>query len=534
MQEFAEIASVAEEVGLDRFPADALIAFHAPGLPAIVADILDVQDNGDSYAWMLQMAPSNATFDAPETGCRSPTQVYHHPTRCLAIETDAELDASSLQGNGMTAFVKVSSVLSELQANTSERSNRAVPQLKMTTNMSQGENSSADSCPEGSHKTPLNTYFVTMDSVTVKRLAKYSNELGSFIEVGFPKSRLPASVPFVKSDMEAQRMFEDVLNSTEFFSTWAKLATKASPLNGTFAMPGLYEASECFERYRQQVLDDDIQPKGIEQVPANAMLVFDGPGQDGVVADVFDVIDNGDSYLWHLRVAPSQAPMDTREGECHPYQSLETPHYHHVSRCLGVDFTSPLDMSLVNGTSITAFVRLGPLIDTGIVAVGADLIGSAGADAAVDVGADVASDAASDVASDVASDAGSDGTEMEAGGQFPDDVASDAGSDGTEMEADGDPADNNAENNNEANQQPQNNSVKKNCMTGGVAGGVVEGIGDELKQGTKDVENGESPLSKDNLISNAKSAGGSAVKGAFKGCVAYGVGKATGIISGRR
>ena len=399
MEKFPELASAAEETGLERFSADALIAFHAPGLPAIVADILRVDDIGDSYVWDVQMAPSNATIDAPETGCRSPGQVYHHPTRCLAIETGTELDASSLRGNGMTAFVKVSSALSELHADKTRRSNRALPQLKTATNMSQEENSLEESCPEGSHKTPLNTYFVTMDTVTVNRLEEYADELGSFIQVGFPKSRLPASIPFAKSDMEARQMFEDVLNSTEFFSTWAKLATKASPLNGTFAMPWLNEASQCFERYQQQVLDDDLEAKGIDQVPSNAMLVFDVPGQEGVVADVFDVIDAGDSYLWHLRVAPSQAPMDTREGECHPYQSLKNPHYHHVSRCLGADVTS-LDVDRVNGTGMTAFVRIGPLVDTGIVAVGADLIGSAGADAAVDAGVDVASDVASDAGSD--------------------------------------------------------------------------------------------------------------------------------------
>jgi hypothetical protein len=145
---------------------------------------------------------------------------------------------------------------------------------------------------------------------------------------------------------------------------------------------------------------------------------------------VFSVVLEPDGFVFRLLPVADADPKILPEGQCHSYQNLSTPHFHHVSTCLEYDANWVVGQNGTQGSGLTAFIKLGPLIDAGVAAVGADALAGAGADAAVGAGADAAAgagvDAAADAGADVASDAGYDG----------DDIVSNASSDGASDRAD--------------------------------------------------------------------------------------------------
>jgi hypothetical protein len=250
-------------------------------------------------------------------------------------------------------------------------------------------------CPEGEHVPALNTYFVTTSSVNVSELPeRYNPAFGDFLAITIPKSSLPPTIPFVKTSMTDGAVYQDVLNSTDFFDMWGELSKKADPENGTFAMPGLDEAHWCFRKYKDQ-FDPLASGKGLSQAPANAMLVFESDSRETFVADIFSVEKDADAYTLHARLAPANATLDNKEGVCHLYQSVYDPHYHHRSSCLqilpAVEITAT---EAINGKGMTAFIRLTPAVGLGVgelvfaAAEGVgDLIAAGGAEAG---GAEVA------------------------------------------------------------------------------------------------------------------------------------------------
>ena len=272
-------------------------------------------------------------------------------------------------------------------------------------------------CPEGEHVPALNTYFVTTSSVNVSELPeRYNPAFGDFLAITIPKSSLPPTIPFVKTSMTDGAVYQDVLNSTDFFDMWGELSKKADPENGTFAMPGLDEAHWCFRKYKDQ-FDPLASGKGLSQAPANAMLVFESDSRETFVADIFSVEKDADAYTLHARLAPANATLDNKEGVCHLYQSVYDPHYHHRSSCLQIIPAVEITASeAINGKGMTAFIRLTPIVDTaaligGIVDGVGDLIAAGGAEAG---GAEVAADGA-EVAADGAEAGGNEGAGEEGG-----------------------------------------------------------------------------------------------------------------------
>ena len=281
-------------------------------------------------------------------------------------------------------------------------------------------------CPEGEHNAALNTYFLTTSRVNVSDLPNpYKQEFGRFFEITIPKSSLPPTVPFVKTVMGEGKVYEDVLDSSEFLEMWSKLSATADPDNGTFAMPGLDEAHWCFQQYKAK-FDALASGKGLTKSPANAMLSFDTDSRDTLVADIFSVIDAGESYLMHVRLAPTNATMDMNESECHSYQSVNDPHYHHRSRCLAIETDEELISSEdVNGRGMTAFIKITPIVDSAVVAGIAEVASDVAADAGVDAAVDTATDTAADTASDSATDTASDTTSDTSDGDSSDDSSND-------------------------------------------------------------------------------------------------------------
>ena len=272
-------------------------------------------------------------------------------------------------------------------------------------------------CPEGEHVPALNTYFVTTSSVNVSELPeRYNPAFGDFLAITIPKSSLPPTIPFVKTSMTDGAVYQDVLNSTDFFDMWGELSKKADPENGTFAMPGLDEAHWCFRKYKDQ-FDPLASGKGLSQAPANAMLVFESDSRETFVADIFSVEKDADAYTLHARLAPANATLDNKEGVCHLYQSVYDPHYHHRSSCLQIIPAVEITASeAINGKGMTAFIRLTPIVDTGAAIVGlvegvGDLLAAGGAEAG---GAEVAADGA-EVAADGAEAGGNEGAGEEGG-----------------------------------------------------------------------------------------------------------------------
>ncbi|KAI8100955.1 hypothetical protein M9434_005339 [Picochlorum sp. BPE23] len=517
-QELAQ--ELAEKRGSQAtFPANALIVFHTPIHRGLVADILEVYATEEDYVMRIRVAEDEHRIAAPEFECLDEKSlenpIYHHPTRCLQLETESVLSESNMDGYGFTAFVKVESVFGKSR---DARQARRFPRKENAT-------VEVSPCPEGSHRTPLNTYFVTTDSGSLRPLPGYAEDLpGDFVAITVPKSRLPASIPFVKNDLNEGRMYQDILNATDFFATWTNLAKQASPGNGTFAMPGMDEAHQCFQRY--QSIFEDISGKGLESTPSNALFVFGSSQNEAFVADIFDVLDVGDSFEWHVRLAPGNSRMNVKEGECHDFQSFEQSHYHHASKCLVMQSNNTVVE--LDGVPMTAFIRLTPfvgavavgLVEAAEVAAAAVEVAEAGA-AAVEVAeagaAAVEVAEAGAAAAEAAETGAAEAAEAaEAGESFASAVeAGEAAIEEVEVSGVG------------PTRLARLKGALTKCFRGWVAAGAVESILDGSKQGiaTAITDREDANVMEKIYYKLEGSPLGSFVKGALKGCVTAAVAK---------
>lgn len=284
---------------------------------------------------------------------------------------------------------------------------------------SDSENSSfalSDACDASAeHDDSLITYILTVGDYTLQ-------PGGDFINVYVPNESLPSSMPYVINDVKNGALYQNLLNTTMFLEDWSLLSSQVNESNGEFAMPGYAAARQCYQDYE---LAAESSP-----VPPNAMVVRHDDDKVERLVHVFSVVSEPDGFVFRLLPVVDADPKILPEGQCHSYQNLSTPHFHHVSTCLEYDANWVVGQNGTQGSGLTAFIKLGPLIDAGVAAVGADALAGAGADAAVGAGADAAAgagvDAAADAGADVASDAGYDG----------DDIVSNASSDGASDRAD--------------------------------------------------------------------------------------------------
>ena len=550
MDRYQELAQeLAEKRGSQAtFPANALIVFHTPIHRGLVADILEVYATEEDYVMRIRVAKDEHRIAAPEFECLDEKSlenpIYHHPTRCLQVETDVVLSESNMDGHGFTAFVKVESVFGKSR---DARQARRLPRKENAT-------VEVSPCPEGSHRTPLNTYFVTTDSGSLRPLPGYAEDLsGNFVAITIPKSRLPAAIPFVKNDLNEGRMYQDILNATDFFASWTNLAKQASPGNGTFAMPGLDEAHQCFQRYKG--IFKDASAKGLESTPSNALFVFGSSQNDAFVADIFDVRDVGDSFEWHVRLAPGNSRLNVKEGECHDFQSLEQSHYHHASKCLVTQSNNTVVE--LNGVPMTAFIRITPVVAAAAVEgalLAAEIVEGAEAAAVVVEGAEAAAAAvegaeaaAAAVEGAEAAAAAAEGAEAgvevgeaaEAGDSFA--TAAEAGDSfataaeaGDSFATAGEAAEAAIEEVELSGVDPTRLARLKGALTqctkGYVAAGTIEAIGDAGKQlpATAITDREDADIAQKVLNKLEGSPVGSFVKGAIKGCVTAGVNKILG------
>lgn len=277
------------------------------------------------------------------------------------------------------------------------------------------------------HDDGLITYVLTINDFVIQR----DPENSEFVEVTVPKESLPSVMPYLLNDAQNGALYQDVLNTTMFLEDWSTLSLQANETAGEFAMPGYAAAKQCYSEYEVDATSSSVPP--------NAMVIRHDEQNVERLVHVYSVTEEPESFVFRLLPVIDENPRIMQEGQCHPYQSMSDPHFHHVSTCLEYDANWIVGQNATEGSGLTAFIKLGPLIDTGLVAVGTDLIASAGADAAVDAGADAVVDAGADAASDAGADAASDasgGTEMEAG-YDGDDIVSDGGSsDGASDRAD--------------------------------------------------------------------------------------------------
>ena len=266
------------------------------------------------------------------------------------------------------------------------------------------------------HNDNLVTYILSVGQYEI--LPKPSSE---FVDVVVPKDSLPAVMPYVINDVKHGVFDENLLNTTMFLEDWSALCLQMNETNGEFAMPGYAAAQQCYKEYRGVIQ--------ASTTPPNAMVIRND--EEGVhrFVHVYNVTEEPERFVFTMLPVTEDNPQILPEGQCHSYQNLSSPHFHHASTCSEYDANWIIGQNGTRGSGLTAFIKLGPLIDTA-VGVGVDAAidagADAGADAAVDAGADAASDAGADTASDVSSDSGYNG----------DDIVSDASSDGASDRAD--------------------------------------------------------------------------------------------------
>lgn len=300
------------------------------------------------------------------------------------------------------------------------------------------------------HSDNLITYILSVEDYTIQQKPGSSE----FIDVFVPKESLPSAMPYLINDVQKGSLYEDVLNTTMFLEDWSVLSSQTNVTNGEFAMPGYAAAKQCYSDYEVKAT--------ASSVPPNAMVVRHDEDNVERLVHVYSVTEEPDRFVFTLLPVADENPRILPEGQCHLYQNMTDPHFHHVSACLEYDANWIVEQNGTQGSGLTAFIKLGPIIDTGAAAIGADLIGSAGADAAVDAGVDAGVDAASDAGADAASDAGSDA------GYDGDDILSDGGSsDGASDRADTMIGE----------EQPQRGGGPGIGTAAGLAGGTVATVG---------------------------------------------------------
>ena len=284
-----------------------------------------------------------------------------------------------------------------------------------SSNTALGTSSVCDTSVE--HDDSLITYVLSVGEYEMKQRPG-----AEFIDVFVPRESLPSTMPYLINDVKDGALYENVLNTTMFLEDWSALSLQTNESNGEFAMPAYAAAKQCYQDY-------DVTAQA-SSTPPNAMVIRHDETNVDRLVHVYNVTEEADRFVFTLLPVRDDEPSILREGGCHPRQNMSAPHFHHVSTCTEYDANWVVGENGMRGTGLTAFIKLGPLIDTGVAAVGADLIASGGADAAVDAGVDAGVDAASDAGSDAVSDATSDS------GYNGDDIVSDASSDGASDRAD--------------------------------------------------------------------------------------------------
>ena len=262
------------------------------------------------------------------------------------------------------------------------------------------------------HDSSLITYILSVGEFEISR--KPGEE---FVEVYVPEGSLPPVMPYVVNDVKNGTLFQNLLNTTMFLEDWSVLSSQANASAGEFAMPAYAAAKQCYKDYQYIVTSSPA--------PANAMIVFHDEDTVERLSHVYSVSEEPGGFLFTVLPVTDQSPETLPEGQCHSYQNLSSPHFHHASTCLQYDANWAVSENKVAGSGLTAFIKFGPILDSGAAALVGDLVAGGASDAATDAAVDVASDVASDGGSDAASDIASDG-----GSDAASDVNSDAGSDG--------------------------------------------------------------------------------------------------------
>ena len=259
------------------------------------------------------------------------------------------------------------------------------------------------------HDDSLVTYILSMDEYELRQ--RPGTE---FIDVYVSKDSLPSSMPYLINDVKNGVLFENLLNTTMFLEDWSILSSQTTASLGEFAMPGYAAAKQCYQDYELDATS--------ATTPPNAMVIRDDEPNVERLVHVYNVTEEPDRFIFTLLPVKDEKPTILPEGQCHTYQNLSSPHFHHVSNCLEYDADWIVGQNGTRGVGLTAFIKLGPVVDSGLIAAGTDLLASGGTEAAVDAGVDAGADAGADAASD----AGYDG----------DDIVSDASSDGASDRSD--------------------------------------------------------------------------------------------------
>ena len=209
-------------------------------------------------------------------------------------------------------------------------------------------------CPPGQHATPVVTYILQSSSATLVALKDgYKGWKGEFASLKMAPDTLPLTIPYLTNQIGKGKLFEDVLNTTQFLDDWAALSEKADPSQSQFAMPGQAVSNQCYKQYHNESTEVEM-----DIVPSNALVRINADPSKAILVDIFDVsVAEDGSYVFILRQAPEYSEIMVPEGQCHAWQSLILPHYHHTSKCMDIILDWNVEKSMVTGQGITMFMK---------------------------------------------------------------------------------------------------------------------------------------------------------------------------------
>ena len=241
------------------------------------------------------------------------------------------------------------------------------------------------------HDTSLITYILSIGEYEIQRASGEEE----FVEVYVPKDSLPPVMPYVINDKKNGTLYENLLNTTMFLEDWSILSAQGNTSQGQFAMPAYAAAKQCYKDYQYVAKSSPV--------PANAMVIFHDEDNVEKLSHVYSVTDEPDRFVFTMLPVTDEAPVTLPEGQCHPYQNLSTPHFHHASTCLEYDANWVVGDNKAKGSGLTAFIKLGPLVDIGAGAVVGGLIAGEESDGVTDAGSDAGYDG-DDIVSNASSD----------------------------------------------------------------------------------------------------------------------------------
>ena len=214
------------------------------------------------------------------------------------------------------------------------------------------ENINRIKCKEGEHDDIIITYILQASRVTVKVLDQRTSSTSTFVEMEIPKDSLTSTMPYLTNDNAYGKLYQDVLNTTQFMDDWVEMSSRGDSASGPFANPMEAAANQCYKEYQTEVKD-------YIEAPPNAMIRFQNDAGRALLVDIFNVESRGASYLLTGRVAPPSSTLDVPEGQCHSKQDLDSPHYHHVSTCSDIVLEYNIEEASqeINGYGMTAFVK---------------------------------------------------------------------------------------------------------------------------------------------------------------------------------